>query len=435
MSEHNPVPILHSDHAAHAAPAELHLPKKNLWQRWMAWSGSFLMISILLHVILLGGATILVVQVVQGRKEKMKFTAPPPSAAGSGEHKVKPSKKTAAAAPAVSKRIATTAANAAIALPAMDMNASTAPDVMASVMSGLGSVGLGSGAGGAPGMASMPLAGLTAFGFKGGGGGGLKGHFYDLKQTSDRKPTDIKVDGLSTPSGYTPGTQAHLNVMDEFFKSNWNEKILQRFYQARDTMVTYQIFIPTMSASKAPEAFDVEKEVKPAHWIVHYKGLVNAPKDGSFRFLGVADDTLAVRFDGQNVLLASLQKLDSSTQFTDKNMPSKSDMGGLNAGKWFQVERGKSYPIEVLISEVPGGAFQACLLIEERQPEKPYPHRTASGMESKLTYPVFQTKKGLSPLPPYEKPNMIPPPNALPGWKPREKAPETAPDPVIFPGK
>ena len=76
----------HSDHAAHTAPAEHHPIKKNLWQRWMAWSGSFLIISILLHVLLLGGATILVVQVVQGRKEKLKFTAPPPSAAGPSEH-------------------------------------------------------------------------------------------------------------------------------------------------------------------------------------------------------------------------------------------------------------------------------------------------------------------------------------------------------------
>ena len=98
----------------------------------MAWSGSFLVISILAHVILLGGATLLVVQVVQSRKDKMKFTAPPPSAAGMVEHKVKPSKK-AAAAPAISKRITSTAVNASIALPAMEMN-STGPDVMASVM-------------------------------------------------------------------------------------------------------------------------------------------------------------------------------------------------------------------------------------------------------------------------------------------------------------
>ncbi|NBZ96801.1 MAG: hypothetical protein EBR40_10320 [Proteobacteria bacterium] len=442
MSEHDTQAGLHpphTDHGAHTAPEEPHPLRKNLWQRWMAWSGSFLVLSILAHVILLGGATVLVVQVVQGRKEKMKFTAPPPSAAGSAEHKVKPSKKTAAAAPAVSKRITSTAANASIALPAMDMSSSAGPDVMASVMSGLGSAGLGSGAGGAGagGMASMPLTGLTAFGFKGSGGGGLRGHFYDLKQTSDRKPTEITTEAsFRDPSTgkYAAGTQAHLKLMDEFFSQNWDEKILQRFYQAKDTMVTYQVFIPKISAAKAPEAFGVEKEVKPAHWVVHYKGVVTAPKDGSYRFLGVADDTLAVRFDGQNVLLASVLKLDSSTQFADKNMPSIKDLGGLSAGKWFQVQRGKSYPIEVLISEVPGGRFQACLMIEERQSEKPYPKRSLGSYAGYTAYPVFQTKKGI-PIPPYEQPNIKPPPNAKPDWKPYENAPEVAPDPVVFPGK
>jgi hypothetical protein len=67
MTEENNSETPHSDHAAHTAPAEPHPIKKNLWQRWMAWSGSFLVLSILAHVILLGGATVLVVQVVQSR--------------------------------------------------------------------------------------------------------------------------------------------------------------------------------------------------------------------------------------------------------------------------------------------------------------------------------------------------------------------------------
>ena len=424
----------HSDHAAHTAPAEPHPIKKNLWQRWMAWSGSFLVLSILAHVVLLGGATVLVVQVVQSRKEKMKFTAPPPSSAGATEHKVKPSKKTAAAAPAVSKRIASTAANASIALPAMDMNTSTGPDVMASVMSGLGGAGLGGGAGGAGagGMASMPLAGLTAFGFKGGGGGGLRGHFYDLKQTPDRKPTGITADGqYDANRNWTPSMTAHLKLLDDFFSQNWDEKLLQGYYQAKDSVVTYQVFIPGMSANKAPEAFGVEKEVKPSHWVVLYKGTVTAPKDGSFRFLGKPDDTLAVRFDGQNVLLANLQKMSSEPMFTDKTSQSRKD-GDLWIGKWFQVERGKSYPIEILISELPGGYFTACLMIEERGMS--YPARTFPPVAGKPAYPVFQTKKGI-PIPKREQSSLTPPQGAPPNWRPTETAPEVAPDPVVFSGK
>ena len=49
-------------------------------------------------------------------------------------------------------------------------------------------------------MASMPLAGLTAFGFKGATGNlGLRGHIYDLKQTSNGGATAIKDDGAFNP--------------------------------------------------------------------------------------------------------------------------------------------------------------------------------------------------------------------------------------------
>jgi len=403
-------------------------PGKNLWQRWMAWSGSFLVLSILAHVLLLGGATVLVVQVVQGRKEKLKFTAPPPSAPV--EHSVKPAKRTSAPLPSVSKRIMSSTPGAQVALPPMELDSSREQDVMSSVMSGLGGGALGSGAGGGAGMASMPVSGLTAFGFKGGGGGGMKGHFYDLKQTADRKPTGIEDD------------PKHFQVFDEFFSKGWDETVLQKFYQAKDTMLTYQIFIPTMGATNAPKAFAVEREVKPSHWIVHYKGTVIAPKDGSFRFLGWGDDVLAVRFDGQNVFFAGTcgsagdagmkQKFfGGASQIAAKG---STDPGTKGVGKWFQVEKGKSYPIEVMISEIPGGGFGAWLLIEDGNPEKPYPHRTLPGSESKLAYPVFQTKKGI-PIPPYVKPDLTPPPNATSAWKPREAAPEVAPDTVIFPGK
>ena len=40
-------------------------------------------------------------------------------------------------------------------------------------------------------------------------------------------------------------------------------------------------------------------------------------------------------------------------------------IGGLAVGKEFEVEAGRKYPIEILISEIPGGLFCASLLIEE----------------------------------------------------------------------
>jgi len=480
----------HSDHAAHTAPAEHHPIKKNLWQRWAAWSGSFLVISILAHVVLLGGATVLVVQVVQSRKEKMKFTAPPPSAAGMVEHKVKPSKK-AAAAPAISKRITSTAASASIALPAMEMN-STGPDVMASVMSGLGSAGLGSGAaGGAGGMASMPLAGLTAFGFKGGGRtDGLIGRLYDLKQTKDRQPTDIKDDGLwKNPhqvdgmksfeilalmsKAYRDPSQRGLlsgsvhkeaEVINNFLGNGWDEKILLQYYRSQDPMVAYQWSIPLATAKDAVKAFGVESEVKPAHIMIHYKGVVTAPRDCTVRFrCMIRGGMMAVRFDGSNVLIAIFSGgLISGKSFefvnTDPNYDKNKGSGyhGAAIGKWFNVQAGRKYPVEIFITMGAGG-FGAGLMIEEKNPPTPYQpsewqwqskqgKQYAQGDALKtpfilLRYPLFALKKGI-PAAPFVMPAINPPgpespPGAVEGWKaegPHFSNPDVAQEPMIFPG-
>ena len=395
-------------------------------------SGSFLLLSILAHVILLGGATVLVVQVVQCRKEKMKFTASPPSAAGAIAHKVKPSKKTAAAAPAISKRITSTAANASIALPAIDMSSSTGPDVMASVMSGLGSAGLGSGAGGvgAGGMASMPLAGLTAFGFKGASHGGLVGRLYDIRQTSDRKPTEAANEGQLSPSYY--------KVIGEFLSKNWDDDVLKRYYCAPDSMLAVQIYMSCKGSSGAAEAFGVEKEMKNPLWVIHYKGVVSAPDDGTYRFWASCDDFMAVRIDGKTVLASSalfnnvpaddakLIKLDSSLAEKTRGAKQSQDVNYLpgssvTKGAWFSVQRGKNYPIDVLIGDT-GGLYQQILLIEEKDPKQPYPLRTEDPIVPRL--PLVQFRKGI-PIPNYDSQSS----------KQYSRNPQPAPFSVIFTAK
>lgn len=405
--------------------------KTSLWQRWMAWSGSFLVLSILAHIVVLGGATVLVVKVVEAKKEKLKFTAPPPSAAGAAEHKVKPSKKTAAAAPAISKRITSSAANASVALPSMDMNTSTGPDVMASVMSGLGASGLGSGAGGAGagGMASMPLAGLTAFGFKGASHGGLVGHFYDLKQMADRKPAEAATEGMSSPGYY--------KVMGEFISKNWDPGVLKRYYCAPDSMLAVQMYMPCKGSSGAAEAFGVEKETKNPLWVIHYTGQVVAPDDGEYRFWASCDDYMAVRFDGKPVLASSGIKRNTPPEAlkfiqpesrpvgaspADRKEETNFIPGGMMAkGSWFRVERGKSYPIDILIGDT-GGLYHQILLIQERYPKQPYPVRTTSPLVPRL--PLVQFRKGI-PIPTYD-------PKAHPEYS---RNPEPAPFSVIFSAK
>ena len=410
-----------------------HTIKKSLWQRWMEWSGSFFVISILLHVLLLGGATMLVVQVVQNRKEKMKFTAPPPSANASVEHKVKPSKKTAAAAPAISKRITSTAVNVSVALPSMDLN-TTGPDVMSSVMSGMGASGLGAGgSGGAAGMASMPLAGLTAFGFRGATNGGLVGHFYDLSRNSDKTP--VSQFSIST----------YIQPITEFFLKNWDDAVFKRYYCAHDSMLAVQIYMSCSGSSGAAKAFNVENEVTKPFWVIHYKGTVVAPFDGEFRFWGSTDDFMVIRFDGAPVFVAPLGLLRqmpkevlpyilpkpapaSRVPIDQKADKINSGILFFYSGSWIRVQKGKPYPIDILIGDT-GGLYQQIVMIQEKTPSTPYP--TKPGNPSFTLLPLLQFRKGV-PVPTYD-------PDVLKKLKGHEaeygRNPEFAPFSVVFPAK
>ena len=375
-----------SDHQAHVAPAEPHPIKQTLWQRWMAWSGSFLILSIIVHFLLIGGGAVLVVQVVQGRKEKLKFTAPPPSPAGAVEHKVKASKKTAAAAPDITKRIVSTAANASISLPAMEMNSSSGPDVMASVMSGMGGSGLGAGMGasGGAGMASMPLGGLTAFGFKGKSKIGLTGYYYDLKLKADGKtPTEMTYSATeqaakdnfdlnwSKDKG-SKATKLYIEVMKNVAKS-WDDKVLEEYFKAPDPMTAFQILIPPCKASEAPKAFGVENISKPSRWMIHYKGSFTAPKDGEFRFIGKGDDVLVVALNGKVVLDASLglHTLDGQKRDKELGVMIGTPPNVMQQGAWFVLSRGEKVTMDILIGEGPGGMFSQFLGIEDKSAPNP----------------------------------------------------------------
>ncbi len=392
----------------------------------MAWSGSFFVLSLLLHVILIGGATILVVQVVKGQKEKLKFTAPPP--APPAEHSVKPSKKTSAAAPAISKRITSTAANASIALPPVEMDTSM-PDVMASAMSGLGASGLGSGAvgTGSAGMASMPLTGLTAFGFKGSGKQGLVGTFYDLKQTADGKTNEMSETPVEVAGGISPAPdwsksapmKKYVSVLKDFVRS-WDTDILNKYFKAPNKITGYQFIIPYMRSDEAPKVFNVDKTCKPRRWIIHYKGSFKPTKSGTFRFVGYADDILFVRLNGRNVLDSNFfwQDLDSKARVVGKNDAA----GGIGAGAgpigplwpgiWFNLIAGEKTDIEIIIGEGPGGAFGVDLMIQEKGVDYPlgdYPAfqlkdmplpdnmRPGKGGDSGTVPPAFSGKKMVFP--------------------------------------
>ena len=245
---------------------------------------------------------------------------------------------------------------------------------------------------------------------------------------------------LTRPSHFTIWTDNQTKLFSEFFTSGWDEKLLERFYRAKDSVTAFQVLVPGMASTMGPKSFGVEKEIPYArHWMVLYKGTVTAPKDGTFRFLGRADDMIAVRFNNQNIFVDTIQSFDKPTMTSfSPPVSQKKEQLGVSYGKWFSVSAGTAYPIEVAIAEMPGGYFTAQLYIEDKNPATPYPHRTFPGAENYLAYPVFQLKKDFA-LPKREA-EVSPPakytPAQIASWKAHENYSEVPTNQqIVFPGK
>jgi hypothetical protein len=327
-------------------------PRRSIWRRILG--NRFLFISIVVHLLFGLGAAVLVVQRYTATR-KLTFKGGPPSpnpATRAIEHKVQMAKKqSTTSAPATAKRITTTGLSK-VTLPEMPAmpKVSSAPTKMAGV-GGAGvasSMGAAGPAGGAPGG-----AGATMFGLREVHGGGLQGTFYDLKQTNGKRP-----------SGMNPGKYGETVV--KFVKGGWNESELSVFYKAPTSLYSTQILIPDLAATEGPKAFQVENVVQPKMWVALYKGEVIAPESGTFYFVGAGDDVLLVRFNKVTVLNACWNINDPSLAKTTGHYTYgwTGQPGGFTKGDAIQVEKGRSYPIEILVGEQPGGSMHAVLLIE-----------------------------------------------------------------------
>ena len=252
------------------------------------------------------------------------------------------------------------------------------------------------------------------------GGSALEGTFYDLKQTQRGAPTGLKPEARDKV----------VEVLAGFFQRNWNAGSLNRYYASKQKLYASNFYLPVGMADYGPIAYKVgdpaqpkEKWVcKPAAWLAVYRGNVRAPKSGKFRFIGTGDDFLAVRFNRKTVLdagyhlptlwdkenprkswvsstgdLKNYQELLKSGRDRNrkdyeliKSIPEckiwNNELGGLTAGTIFEVKEGQTYPIEIAISEIPGGKFGFVLFIEE----------VTNGKNSKAKkYDIFRTNFSL----------------------------------------
>ncbi|MBV9009321.1 MAG: hypothetical protein JO354_09180 [Verrucomicrobia bacterium] len=338
------------------------LPTRRRRFRWGRFGGGFLLVSIIVHVVFIGGATVFVVQRYEAAR-KLTFKGGPPSPNPSTraiEHKVQLAKKQSTmSVPSMAKRITTTGL-AKIALPDMPAmpKLASAPTKMAGAAGADVSFnpGLNIAAGGAiSGGAPVPF-----FGFKESrGGGALVGRLFDLKQLANGTPSKLEQD------------HAYPAEIANFVKAGMNDTYLSKYFAGPKPLYTTQVFIPKIPSDQGPGAFGLAERVQPKMWIVHYKGTVIPPESGTFRFVGVCDDILVVRFNGMVVLdCGSMTPSGRAPQkfYNSDGLQLKKDMAwykGLGRGEPFQVNAGQSYPLDILIGEWPGGDFKAFLLIEK----------------------------------------------------------------------
>ena len=257
---------------------------------------------------------------------------------------------------------------------------------------------------------ALKLQGVLPFGRPGGGGkmgdggdgdgrgnlkGMLQGVFYDLKQTKDRRQTDVASSNMH--HGILP-------IMQRFVNGSWQRQYdnegrvhypaLDQYYCSSTRLWNSCFYIPVqINAEEAPAAFQCEKEVSPSAWVCIYSGNVVAPFTGKFRFVGFGDDVLIVRlnkkivfeygwysyslgrrFEAHSDWVSYLNSGSNRQAISDSEFYSSNkldvydpnfDRHGIAKGSVIEVQEGQVYPIEILISEIPGGSFNMMLFVEQ----------------------------------------------------------------------
>jgi len=227
------------------------------------------------------------------------------------------------------------------------MMTSSGPSSIASdVFKQGGQGGSGGGAGGS-GIGKGIMAGKTLFGSNQKVVKALEGRFYDLKQTPGRSPT--------------PGNAVSLgnSILKGFVESGFDDSIFgSKYYSPSVRLYASHIFVPVISAALGPEYFNVAKTVKPNAYIIHYVGYVAPPTTGVYRFMGKADDWLAVALNGKVVFEGSL----GDGKFTSWKPEDSKDFGG----DWIQWGAHDFKKIDIVIGERPGGISYYNLFIQEK---------------------------------------------------------------------
>lgn len=199
-------------------------------------------------------------------------------------------------------------------------------------------------------------------------GGALTGRLFDFKQTPDREPND---DYLGDRDSLASG-RAYAEIVETLHRRDFSDAAFRDFYQAPNELSLTHLAIPLSPASEGPRYFGAEKEMQPAGWAAHYRGVIRAPESGRYRFAGLADDYMAVVLDGKPRLIASWPSLQPLVvgrwDAAEESGRWKSPLAGkaLIFGDWVKLEAGQEIQLDLGIGERPGGHVGFLLLVEKQ---------------------------------------------------------------------
>lgn len=371
------------------------IPKSGRWQHSLTRSGYFVG-ALLLHLIaffMLATWIIFKAPIPQndGNFRTVAIAPPPPpppappsAAGGDAANNFEPSAETVPA-PSVPSIVATSnlsdfaIKSVAVAIP--NLPAATAPP-SGSGLSGHDAPGQDVGSGSPFGSADS------------GNHNQFEGYLYDLKQTRDGQSTNMD-----------PGLYEQKIL--QFINSDWDEGVFRDFYKSPKELSTSSIFVPVIHAEDGPKAFGVENEVKPNMYCVLYKVTASPPEDGTYHFVGTADDIMFVRVNGKTVLDGTDYGIDHELRDKEKSIQMTDFHGTFpnNEQFWiglpFHASAHESVDIEVLIGEEPGGKSDYFLFIQRE--ESTYP----SQPNGSPLLPIFQLDD--KPIHPNAAPGSFPP--------------------------
>lgn len=210
----------------------------------------------------------------------------------------------------------------------------------------------------------------TLFGFSEKMGGELEGTMYDLK---------LKADGKK-PSGIDEKSFAE--AVKKIVRNKFRPSSLADFYRVDKKFFATMFYIPLQEAGEAPKTFGVQGKVKPNNFIIHYTGSFAAPEDGTYRFVGLGDESIIVMVDGSVKLEGNWVPFLSYAERNDRQgdavleffptIKQNEPWARLREGEWISLKAGQPRRLDVLLVEqgdpsAPGGGNFAFVLLMEKQ--------------------------------------------------------------------